>query len=488
MQYAAICLTRVISQVLHAMRVLVHPRSMWRFWDWGRRPVIWALIVEPLVVTWGLIETVRAFRVGVDALDWLRFALLLVTAAAYVFGTNAAEERRRGRDGDKTHIDHTSLVFFTAAVVLPVPLALVLIGVVRFQRWWIARKPPHTFIQSSLAICGSALGVHVVARLTPLGNGMAGEHVALGPQVTLGLLGGIVAYYTIQIVVVGAARGLASKVWDQKAAEREAGWRRGLWVHMVGDRADNAEILVTLLIAAMIGWWAYTWSPILLVIVPVGAYLTIRGQRLAELQQDVDEKTRTAEIDGRTGLLRVEAFRGEAEKVLARAAHAGDPTSLLIIDLDLFKKVNDTFGHIAGDEVLAAIGALLRELSRPGDLVCRWGGEEMVLLLPGTDQPDALVVAERVRAAVEQMTIPITRRAGGDVWVMGQADKNGVRKQNEVRTVSIGVATIPQHGVGIDAAFACADEALYRAKAEGRNRVRAAPDASSVDSNDSTRS
>jgi diguanylate cyclase (GGDEF)-like protein len=434
------------------------------------------LVIEPVVITWGLIETIRAIRAGIDQLDWLRFVLLLVTAAAYVIGTNAAEERRRGRGGDKTHVDHTSLVFFAAALVLPVPLAIALIAVARFQRWWIARKPPHTFIQSSIAICGSVLSVHAAARLTPLGEAMGDDHVALGPPAALGLLGGIAAYYSTQAIIVGVARGLASTVWDQEPAERENRWRRRLWVHMVGDRSDNAEILITLLIAAMIGWWAHTWSPSLLLIVPVGTYLTIRGQRIEEQTKAIAELTSTVQIDQRTGLLRGDAFEREAARVVTRAAHAGGAISLLLIDLDHFKRVNDTFGHIAGDEVLAAVGSLLRELSRPADLVCRWGGEEMVILLPGTTLPAALDVAERIRSAVEGMTIPITKRAGGDVWVMGQADENGRRKPDEVRTVSIGVATIPQHGDDVDAAFARADDALYRAKAKGRNRVEAAVD------------
>ncbi len=485
-QTVAICLTRVFQQLLYAARVLSHPRSMWRIWEWGRRPVTWALIAEPVVLVWAALESIRAFDAGIETSAWIRFALLIVAAATYVIGTNVAEERRRGRDGDKTHIDHTSLAFFAAGLVLPVPLAMLLIALVRFHRWWIARKPVYKFTHSSVAICCSALGVHAVATVTPLRHLGTTGPVALGAPIALALLAGVAAYYLAQTVMVGAARGLASRVWDQRPGEREDGWQRDLRVHMIGDRHDNAEIVVTLLVAALIAWLGFAWSPALLLIVPIGTYLTIRGQRLEELQQDIHEKTRTAEIDGRTGLLRVEAFKDEAAKAVARALHTGSGLALLIIDLDFFKKVNDTFGHIAGDEVLAAVGGLLRELSRPGDLVCRWGGEEMVLLLPGTDLPAALVVAERIRAAVEQMTIPITKRAGGDVWVMGQADNNGVRKPNEIRTVSIGVATIPQHGVDVDAAFARADEALYRAKAEGRNRVRAAPDSSPVNSEGST--
>ncbi|MDX3192900.1 GGDEF domain-containing protein [Streptomyces sp. MN03-5084-2B] len=464
----------MIREVPYAIRVMTHPRSMWRLWEWGRRPVLWALIAEPLVLVWAVIESVDAFKAGVDPMAWGRFGLLGIAAVAYVVGTNVAEERRRGRDGDKTHVDHTSLVFFAGALVLPVPLVLLLIGLVRIHRWWIARKPAYTFVHSSVAICCSVLGVHAVARVTPLGDAIGNRQVIVGAPLALGLLGGVVAYYAAQTIMVGAARGLASRVWDQAPADRGGGWRRRLWIHMVGDRSDNTEIMVTLLIAAVIAWAAIAWAPLLLLIAPIGAYLTVRGQRIEEQQQTIKAQTRIAEIDERTGLLTAGAFTSRATSAVARAAHAREPTSILMLDIDFFKRVNDTFGHVTGDEVLAAIGELVREMSRPSDLACRWGGEEMALLLPDTDLTAALAVAERIRAAVEALTIPITKAAGGDVWYMGLADENGVRKPEEIRTVSIGVATAPVHGEHFGELFERADQAMYAAKAGGRNRVCAA--------------
>lgn len=133
---------------------------------------------------------------------------------------------------------------------------------------------------------------------------------------------------------------------------------------------------------------------------------------------------------------------------LAWARRTGSPLSILLADIDDFKSYNDTFGHPAGDEVLATAAALLREAVRDCDLVARYGGEEFVVILPNTDCDMALTVAERVRRAVENY--PFANRAV---------------------TVSIGVACFPLHGSDAVSLVVRADEALYRAKGAGKNRV-----------------
>ncbi|WP_139154536.1 diguanylate cyclase, partial [Enterobacter cloacae] len=125
--------------------------------------------------------------------------------------------------------------------------------------------------------------------------------------------------------------------------------------------------------------------------------------------------------------------------------------SLLLVDTDHFKNINDLFGHLKGDEVLIALSRTLEACSRKDDMVFRWGGEEFVILLPHTSLDAALQIAESIRAAVARITIPGLPRF----------------------TVSIGVA---RHNLGesIDELFKRVDDALYRAKNDGRNKVLAA--------------
>ena len=123
--------------------------------------------------------------------------------------------------------------------------------------------------------------------------------------------------------------------------------------------------------------------------------------------------------------------------------------------------------------VLAAIAAVLRETVRRGDELCRWGGEEMLLLLPETNLAEALGLAERIRAAVEAMPIPITEREGGQPLLLGARDEHD-RHVSAPPTVSIGVATIYDSTAPLADAVARADQALYRAKRSGRNQVQAA--------------
>jgi diguanylate cyclase (GGDEF)-like protein len=160
-----------------------------------------------------------------------------------------------------------------------------------------------------------------------------------------------------------------------------------------------------------------------------------------------------ADTDSLTGLLTTRALHERLELEFRKAQATRTSLSLLIIDLDNFKEINDTYGHQAGDEVLRHFGALLREQARRDDVCCRYGGDEFVVVMPGTIKSEAAVVAGRVRKSVEEVT-----------FALGKA--------TVTMTVSIGVASYPQDVTSKQSLMKAADDALYAAKANGRNALR----------------
>ncbi|GLC27298.1 diguanylate cyclase [Roseisolibacter agri] len=161
------------------------------------------------------------------------------------------------------------------------------------------------------------------------------------------------------------------------------------------------------------------------------------------------------EVDDLTGMPLRRAFRETAERVLAARRTTERPVSLLVIDIDHFKLVNDTFGHLQGDDVLRLVADQLRVNTRPTDYVARYAGDEFVAMLPGTRLEDAVIVAERIRVAVAGLACPRRDAEGQFVQV----------------SLSIGAASAPMHGDQLDTLFASADAALYDAKRRGRNAV-----------------
>ena len=166
-------------------------------------------------------------------------------------------------------------------------------------------------------------------------------------------------------------------------------------------------------------------------------------------------------VDSKTGLLNAVAWQREARVELTRASRTHTPLALAMLDIDHFKKVNDTYGHLAGDAVLATLAATMRGLLRDYDLIGRFGGEEFCILLPHTTAAEAEQTAERLRRKLAQLIVP-TGVAPHSVSLQV--------------TVSIGVAVLESSRRDLDDLIAAADAALYRAKDEGRNCVRLSHD------------
>jgi two-component system cell cycle response regulator len=181
----------------------------------------------------------------------------------------------------------------------------------------------------------------------------------------------------------------------------------------------------------------------------------VRGKRYTDfLRNNLDHSLELAVTDQLTGLHNRRYMTGQLGALVTRAVRGGDPVSALMIDIDHFKKVNDNFGHDVGDEVLREFAVRLASNVRAIDLPCRYGGEEFVVIMPGTRLEDAGKIAERIRRHV----------AGSPFRLSGGAEPLTV-------TISIGVATTTGEGDTAEALLKRSDEAVYAAKAAGRNTV-----------------
>jgi diguanylate cyclase (GGDEF)-like protein len=251
---------------------------------------------------------------------------------------------------------------------------------------------------------------------------------------------------TLRHLAAGAADGV-----------RLAFLRRG------GSRAATAGRAVTLPLARDVDVRAYVPSAVeshrknaaylrvaeagLLALVALMLLTLVLTRPLLRAFRWTEEQASEARIDALTGLANRRAVEEILAAEIARAQRFSHQLAVVLLDLDRFKEINDSFGHAAGDVMLRAVSRLLTSLARQGDTVARWGGEEFVVVLPETDLPGAQRFAERLRRTIEAHTV-------GDMQT----------------STSCGVATMLPDDT-VDELIGAADQALYRAKANGRNRT-----------------
>jgi diguanylate cyclase (GGDEF)-like protein len=169
----------------------------------------------------------------------------------------------------------------------------------------------------------------------------------------------------------------------------------------------------------------------------------------------LQEKLRNQSIrDPLTGLFNRRYLEESLELECSRAERSREPIAVVMLDVDHFKRFNDTFGHDAGDVVLKHVGEILRRSIRQGDLACRYGGEEFVLVMPGTSVAEAAEVAERVRESIKRLEVAYRNQSLGKI------------------TISLGVAPHPAAGQTPAELIEAADQMLYAAKSAGRDRVQ----------------
>jgi diguanylate cyclase (GGDEF)-like protein len=197
---------------------------------------------------------------------------------------------------------------------------------------------------------------------------------------------------------------------------------------------------------------AIRWVDGRMVRLEIATNITDRKRVEEELKQAKEQAEALARVDGLTGLINRRAFFSDGEQLLQQAKRYNHPLSLIMLDVDDFKKVNDTFGHAAGDDVLVSLANIIKNHVRGVDVVGRLGGEEFAIILPETILSDAVELAERLRIGIEKTSVSSGK---SDVSI----------------TSSFGLSALAQDKMSLEELIKKADEYLYQAKRNGRNRV-----------------
>jgi diguanylate cyclase (GGDEF)-like protein len=402
----------------------------WPIWSlprWLTGYVLTVIVVDLAAI--GIAASVSAFSVRNLAL----FGLLMACTAAAVELT-----RKSGEQGSGATKDAQGVWELPVAILLPPffalisPIARIALTQLRVQHAPLYRR---VFTGAAVGLSYGAASVtfHSLSGLVPRSAGGTLGHGTV---------------WTVLVIISAVIKSVLNKatvLTAAKGANRDASIRKAV---LNGETLyhDASEICIGVLVT-----FGVAGNPLLaLTALPVVTLLQ-RSLRHAKLVTD-------SRADSKTGLLNATTWERESTVEVARAVRTQSPLAIAMVDIDKFKVINDTYGHLVGDQVLKEIANTLNTLLRDYDLAGRFGGEEFSLLLPQTRAVDAFRIAERVRANIAALSIIAPGATGGE------------RVQV---TVSVGVAALDAGSKReLSELMAAADAALYRAKAGGRDQVQ----------------
>jgi diguanylate cyclase (GGDEF)-like protein len=410
--------------------------GMVKEWEWWKLPMLLRIYVAlPAVGVLGVVG-VSAVRVNLHLADIAEFAVLVCCGVVSVASTPKVAYAHPGvtRDFSSVWVLPTAILLPPMyAVLMPIPLGLVM-------HYWVHKGLVYRKVFTVTATGLSYGAASLTFRLFPVS--FAGPHVGSGLHAftwaaavaACEVLGGRAHHFLILAAV---------KMSNPKVRVRAVEWNRealqGLFVEI------DLGVLITLAVGL---------SPAL-VLIAVPTVLLVRRFMIFPI---LEAQSR---IDAKTGLLNVSTWEAETETELDRAVRTRSGLAIALVDIDHFKQVNDTHGHLVGDKVLKAVADSLTSHLRDYDRAGRFGGEEFVLLFAQTSEDDACKIAQRLRTQIESMSVPVDDRPEAPVVQV---------------TISIGVTAITKGDSGdLTDLLAAADSALYYAKQSGRNRVAFAP-------------
>lgn len=396
----------------------------WTLFAWPARVVTGVLAVEAITVVLTVLLAAHASVAGSDLVVFGVLAGLGLLASE----TTQYLERMRRQLTNTPHVNMSS-VWILPVTLLASPLLGAVTSVLLYTHlWWRSSRnvPVHRAVFNT---CVSILCAYATAAIE---NALSphGFLEITGPAQLVPLIVVIVAYWTVNSALVAGVIALTER---QRSVT-------GLF----GNRGDNALEAIMLCTGVLIAV-LMDLRPWLIVLVVPTVYVLVKGFEEAAM------------TDRKTGLLDAASWHALAAHAFGKARHFGTPVAVLMLDLDNFKCVNDSRGHLAGDEVLRVVAGMLRRRVRTYDLAGRFGGEEFVVFLPATEVETAVEIAERLCVAVRELRF--------------EAEASGGALAGLRLSVSIGVAGYPGAGADLDELLLAADNAMFAAKQGGRDRV-----------------
>ena len=403
-----------------------------RDWAWWQLPPVLRAYVGAIPVAALALMGVAASRTIWTAADLLKFLLLLGCGMVSVAATPRVAYLKSGMARDFL----TAWVLPVAILLPPIYAMLAPIPLQVVTQWRVHRGVVYRRVFTAAAISLAYGAASLLFRAFPAS--FAGPAIGAGMHALTWTLAvavcEIVGGRGHHFLIVGAIKLTDPSV---RLAELELN-REAL-------QADFAEFDLSVLITVVIA------------VNPVLAVVAVPTVLLARRFIMHEQLLAAARIDTKTGLLNASTWEREAETEIARAVRMRIPLAVALVDIDHFKAVNDTYGHLIGDKALRAVTDALRSQLRGYDLAGRFGGEEFVVLLPQAREQDALNVAERLRAHIAGLSVPVDDKDESAGFVR--------------LTISVGVASLDGESRELTDLLAAADAALYHAKETGRNKT-----------------